>query len=311
MTAKDKMEMNQELYPQPATWEAVQVESRYGTLYGTLDLPVDEEKCPVVLIIAGSGATDRDGNSEQISTPNDSLKMLGGWLNSLGCAVLRFDKRGVGESRGAGGVVSETLFSEMIYDAGLWFDLLKRDTRFSSVGVLGHSEGALVGLCTAGEKNADFYISIAGAGRPIIDVLREQLEAQPGFIRKKAKTMLDELEAGNTVPKVPFYLKSLFNPELQPYLMSWNSYNPAVIISGLKIPLLVIQGSTDLQTSLKDAEILAAAGGCDRPVIIEGMNHILKSAPSNRIKNLRTYAKAAVPLHSGLIEELDKFLGAI
>lgn len=291
--------------------EEWRVESEHGPLFGTLDRPGEPAKVPVILMISGSGPTDRDGNSEKIPKPNDSLKMLGQWLTTRGYAVLRYDKRGVGESKAAMGSVEETTFEAMIEDARLWAAKLKKDSRFTSLGVIGHSEGSLIALETAREEGADFVISLAGAGRPISEILREQLAAQPKIIQKRAFAILGELEEGTRVDKVPFHLRGVFSPELQPYFISWCRYNPAQIAASLDIPILVIQGSTDFQTSLKDAELLAAATPKATLAVIEGMNHILKDAPANRLRNFRTYTKQGLPLSQGLFETLDSFLAGL
>ncbi len=153
-------------FPEPQAKENVSVRSKFGTLHGTLDLPESEFPVPVVLIIAGSGPTDRDGNSEMIKKKNDSLKMLGAHLASMGIASLRYDKRGIGKSKSASGPVEETVFEDMISDARLWVDYLLKYTRFSSVGIIGHSEGSLVGMCAAAEE-----------GLPLSDNLVAVLEA--------------------------------------------------------------------------------------------------------------------------------------
>jgi len=308
MTGGCMTQKNSEMYPAPGHQEEVLVQSEHGNLYGTIDLPEGKGPFPAVLIISGSGPTDRDGNSELMKKPNDSLKMTGAWIASFGTAALRYDKRGVGASKDAAGITEETVFEDMIYDAALWIKYLKNDPRFSSIGVLGHSEGALVGMCAAKQEGADFYISISGAGRPITEVLREQLASQPKFVTKKSGPILDEIEKGNRVDDVPKILKNLFKPELQPYVISWNQYDPEKIIADLDMPVLIAQGSTDLQTSSKDAEILAEANSRSELAVIEGMNHVLKDAPPNKLKNLQVYTKPNVPLSAGFVESLEGFL---
>ena len=221
---------------------------------------------------------------------------------------LRYDKRGVGESESAAGQVEKTVFEDMIIDAERWIELLRGDNRFSSIGILGHSEGSLVGMCVASRKDVDFFISVAGAGRPAAEVIRVQLSSQPGFIKKKAYPILDELAAGRQVKQVPKLLNNLFKPELQPYLISWNSYDPAAVLAGLDIPVLIIQGERDIQTSIKDAEILAAANPRAELAVIEGMNHVLKKAPKGRLRNLLTYTNPKLPLSENLTRELSAFL---
>lgn len=286
----------------------VQVSTTTGRLYGTIDIPATGGPYPVVLIISGSGPTDRDGNSELTKKANNSLKMTGEWLAANGVAALRYDKRGVGESKSAAGQMEKTVFEDMITDAERWIELLRGDNRFSSIGILGHSEGSLVGMCVASRKNVDFFVSVAGAGRPATDVIREQLSAQPGVMKKKAFPILDELAAGRRVEKVPKLLKNLFKPELQPYLISWNAYDPAAVLAELNVPVLIIQGERDIQTSMKDAEILSAANPHAELAIIQGMNHVLKKAPKGRLRNLLTYMKPKLPLSENFTGKLSAFL---
>ena len=303
--------LNEGIFPQPHRRQSVSVGSEHGPLFGTVDLPEADAPCPAVLIISGSGPTDRDGNSETIKKPNDSLKMVGGWLTSSGIAAVRYDKRGVGESADARGSVDDTTFKDMIDDAVRWIEMLRNDGRFSSVGVLGHSEGSLVAICAAARIPVDFLVSIAGAGRPINVILREQLERQPKFITKKAFPILKELEEGRRVEKVPFYLKSLFAPSLQGYVISWIAYDPAEAIAKLDMPMLIVQGTTDLQTAQRDGEILAAANPRAELRLIDGMNHILKDAPENQLKNFRTYKRPDLPLTDEFVRELEAFLDGV
>jgi pimeloyl-ACP methyl ester carboxylesterase len=303
-----QVNVSDRLFPTPVSQEHWQVETSAGTLYGTLDLPEIPENARVILMISGSGPTDRDGNSTVLRKPNDSLKMLGGHLVSLGFAVLRYDKRGVAASSAAAGDMANTRFDDMVDDARAWIDKIAGDPRFGDIGVLGHSEGSLVALLAAtDDRRVRFAISVAGAGRPIGQVIREQLQPQPGFIRKKALAILSELEEGRRVEKVPFYLAQLFGADLQSYFISWNAHDPAALMRELDIPVLVIQGETDIQTAITDAELLASAGKDARLHIIPGMNHILKDAPAGRIRNIMSYTKPGLPLSSKLIEVLNDF----
>src|SRR5688500_8094666 len=108
-----------------------------GALHGTLLLPqVPSARVPVVLIIAGSGPTDRDGNSPLLSGTNNSLKLLAEGLAVHGIASVRYDKRGIAASRPAGTSEAALRFDTYIDDAAAWIALLRRDPRFSSVGVI-------------------------------------------------------------------------------------------------------------------------------------------------------------------------------
>ncbi|WP_419536539.1 hypothetical protein [Endozoicomonas sp.] len=83
-------------------------------------------------------------------------------------------------------------------------------------------------------------------------------------------------------------LNSLFRPSVQPYMISWVQYDPAIEVAKLKIPTLIIQGSTDLQVGIHDAEFLATASPKAQKVIIQGMNHVLKDSATEASVNLET-----------------------
>src|SRR6476469_1360645 len=115
-----------------------------GDLFGTLMLPANFSKGPVALIIAGSGPTDRNGNNPVMK--NESLRMLAQGLATHAIASLRYDKRGIAESKAAMKGEANLRFEDYIKDAQDWIDLLKKDKRFTKVVVIGHSEGSLIGM---------------------------------------------------------------------------------------------------------------------------------------------------------------------
>jgi pimeloyl-ACP methyl ester carboxylesterase len=119
---------------------AMTLKTKTGMLSGTLDLPAGKGPFPVMLLIAGSGPTDRNGNNP-LGIKWDSYKLLGKGLAERGIAVLRYDKRGVGESVGAG-LFRLPEFNTYVTDAADWIQLLRKEKRFSKVGIIGHSEGS-------------------------------------------------------------------------------------------------------------------------------------------------------------------------
>src|ERR1041385_1621262 len=167
---------NRSLAPQDSTAEPISVETPEITLFGTLQRTRSDGPCPVVLLITGSGGTDRDGNSLALKGPNNSIKMLAEALAARGIASVRYDKRAIGETGKAmiiaaqkKGIVlreEDLRFDSYIDDAVLWGKKLRNDARFSSLTVVGHSEGSLVGMVASQRIGADAYVSIAGSGRP-------------------------------------------------------------------------------------------------------------------------------------------------
>jgi uncharacterized protein len=277
-----------------------------GTIFGTLDLPPSFSRGPVVLIIAGSGPTDRDGNNSMMK--NNSLKMLSDSLCSHGLASLRYDKRGIGESKGAMLSESELRFDNYVEDAASWIKKLKDDPRFTKVIVLGHSEGSLIGMIAARDSGAAAFISAAGAGQPADSVLRNQLSTQPSIIKDSAYAVLDILAKGDTTNKIDPMLNSLFRPSVQPYLISWFKYDPQKEISKLRIPVLIIQGTTDIQVGTEDAQLLKEGDKKAELVLIDGMNHIFKMAPADRKQNLATYYNPNLPISGKMVETITDFI---
>ena len=283
----------------------VTLQTMTGALHGTLVTPPGDGPYPVVLLIAGSGPTDRDGNSKALPGCNDSLKMIAAALAENGIASLRHDKRGIAASAAAGPKEDALRFETYVDDAKQWVKKLKSDARFSSVTIAGHSEGSLIGMLAAGE--ADGFVSIAGASQPAGAVLREQLRTKlPLSLLEENERILQSLEAGRLVENVPPQLAALYRPSVQPYLISWLKYDPSAELAKLKIPTLIIQGSTDLQVSVDDARRLARAKSSGL-LIVDGMNHVLKLVDGDLAQQLPSYGDPTLPVAEKLIDELAGF----
>ncbi len=191
------------------TTEPIVLETPTGKLFGALELPKSSAPLPVALIIAGSGPTDRNGNSPAIPGANNSLKYLAEGLAGQGIASVRYDKRGVAESVKAAASASDLRFETYIDDAVLWGKQLRADKRFSSVIVIGHSEGSLIGMVAAQKMNADAFIAIAGVGRPAPQALLDQLNGKlPADLQSRAEMITKSLSEGKTVEDVPPALRS-------------------------------------------------------------------------------------------------------
>jgi len=305
-----------------AVAEEIKLRTPTGDISGTLLHPLSNIQHPVVLIVAGSGPTDRNGNSVAGVSAN-SYKILAESLAAHGFASLRYDKRGVGASSGAMKPEEQLRFDDYVADAEAWIDTLARDPRFSRVAVIGHSEGALIAALAAERTGAKVagVVSLAGAGRRANVILAEQLRAaQPPLAPAAlatADSLLAELVAGRTIPVgpanfPPMLWLTLFRPSIQPYLISWFRYDPADVLARLALRhanVQVVQGTTDIQVSVGDARRLAAAAVV-QPVLIDGMNHVLKKAPINRAANAATYNQPDLPIPGALVSAIVTFLSA-
>jgi len=290
------------------TEKIVTLKTQTGDLEGTLMMPASNSSKTIALIIAGSGPTDRDGNNP--SMMNNSLKMLTNELDKNGIASLRYDKRGIGKSRQAGLKETDLRFENYISDVNAWIDNLKNELKFNNIIVIGHSEGSLIGMIASQGSNVSKFISVAGAGQSADKIIREQLKSQPMSVTIPANTIIDKLVKGETVSDVPPILNSLFRPSVQPYIISWFKYDPQKEIAKLKIPVLIVQGTTDIQVGTDDANRLAKALPKAKLVIIEGMNHIMKQAPADRQMNILTYTQPDLALKKELIENIIPFINS-
>lgn len=292
----------------------ISLDTLTGTLHGSLYLPAaaGADRLPVVLIIAGSGPTDRDGNSAGLPGPNHSLKLLAQGLAEGGWASLRFDKRGVAASAAAGPRESDLRFDNYVQDAAAWLRLLRADTRFGRLVVLGHSEGSLVAMLAAKEVPVDGLVSLAGPADGASTVLRTQLAGKlPPPLAARHEAVLSSLERGQTVADPPPELAALYRPSVQPYLISWFRHDPKAVLAGLRGPVLVLQGDTDIQVSVANAAALQAARPGVEMSIIPGMNHVLKAVPADLSSQLASYSNPALPLAPGLVPRLLQFLGPL
>ena len=286
--------------------KVVSLETGTGKLEGTLLTSDFKDIKTVALIIAGSGPTNRDGNNPTMI--NNSLKMLANGLSNIGISSLRYDKRGIGKSKSSGLKESDLRFENYIDDAKSWIEYLNNQSGFEKIVVIGHSEGSLIGMVASQHKSVDKFVSIAGAGQPIDQTIREQLKAQPPVVLEQSAPILDKLLQGETVENVPAFLNSLFRPSVQPYMISWFKYDPQKEISKLNKPVLIVHGSTDIQVSLIDADKLAAANINADKVIIQKMNHIFKEASLDRQSNFKTYNQPDLPIKPELVQVIGDFV---
>lgn len=282
------------------------LETKTGRIRGTIVIPESKAPVPIVLIISGSGPTDRDGNNTYMK--NNSLKMLAEELLKNNIASVRYDKRGIAESADAGPAEKDLRFDNYVDDAAAWISLLKADKRFSKVIVAGHSEGSLIGMIAAKKAGADAFISIAGAGHSADVILKEQLKSQPESVTRLCYPIIDTLKKGKTTDSVPQMLYMLFRPSVQPYMISWFKYDPQAEIAKLTIPVLILQGTTDIQVSEDDAKALFNANKKAEYHLIPGMNHVLKEAEADRQKNMATYSNPELPVKEELVRDIAEFV---
>ncbi len=277
------------------------------TINGTLLKPNSVEKSALVILIPGSGPTDRNGNN--VAMKNNSLKLLAEGLTLNNIATYRFDKSVLSYTKEDKTKVESLTFNVFIDEAKLVIQYFKNSNNYSKIIVAGHSQGSLVGVL-ASENNVDGFISIAGAGRTIDEILVEQISKQAPFLKDETVKVLSELKKGNTVEEFNPMLISLFNKSVQPFLISWIKYNPQIELKKLTIPILIINGTNDIQVNVSEAELLHKANTTSELVLIKNMNHIFKEINGDVNENMNSYTNPDLPIMEALITSIVAFIKA-
>ena len=268
---------------------------------------------PVVLMIPGSGPTDRDGNNP-LGVSAAPYRLLAEALAEKGVSTVRIDKRGLFGSKGAVADPNKVTIGDYATDTHNWVAAIRKHTGASCVWVLGHSEGALIALAAAQQpKDICGIILVSGAGRRLSDVIREQLRANPANapVLDSALAALDSLERGQHVDVTGMHpaLLKLFAPQVQDFLIDMFRYDPAKLAASLKVPLLIVQGEHDIQVSTADARALAAAQPNAKLELIPRMNHVLKDVDSDdRAANIASYSDSSLPVDSALVDAVSTFV---
>ena len=282
-----------------------------GQISGTLTLPANVTgKIPVVLIVGDTGPTDRDGNNEKAGTDDDTYKLLAAGLAKNGIASLRYDKRLVGGSVSSV-KESQLRIDDYSDDAVSLINMLNDDQRFSKIIIFGHGQGALVSLIAVMDEPVKAYISAEGASEQADKILIAQMKVKPKYQQDEFKAILDSLRKGKTVENVDPSLYYIASPSLQNFLMSWCRIVPVKGLKSLKIPVMIIQGTTDLAVPAENGEKLKKAKSDANFLLIKGMNHILKDAPADEDKNTDTFSKPDLPLSPGLVTGIVEFIDRV
>ncbi len=282
-----------------------------GALNGTLLSPLTSPQ-HVVLMIAGSGPTDRDGNNP-LGVKASTFRLLAEQLAQNGIATLRADKRGMFASAAAVPDANAVTINDYVDDVRSWITVITRRFPTAAVWLLGHSEGGIVALAAAQEEALRGVILVATPSRAPGAVLKEQLTANPQnpLFLEQGLAVVDALEKGRHVDVSPLdpALQGLFHPAVQGFLIDLFAYHPAQMIAALTKPVLIIQGLRDLQVPAQEAHRLQRANPRAALVLLPDTNHVLKTVKSdNPCENYAAYTNASLPLAAGVVEAIAQFL---
>ena len=291
-----------EAFSQEKNYDSLQV-SIDPEVQGTLLSPKGENQPPLAILIAGSGPTDRDGN--QALFKNNSLKYLAEGLAQKGIATFRYDKRVIAQINNATVQEEKMTFEDEVNDALLVINHFK--DKYKKIILIGHSEGALIGLLVAQKVVVSKFVSISGAGNSSATLIEEQIGKNAPQLKEESQKIISQLRKGELVDNISPYLAPVFRKSVQPYLISWFKYEPAKEITKLQIPILIVQGTNDLQVEDKEAQLLKEAQPKAQLLLIEGMNHVLKKVKTLE-ENQQSYLNPDLPISGELVEGIASFI---
>ena len=260
----------------------------------------------LAIIIPGSGPTDRDGNQQ--FTRNDALKKLAEGLAEDGIASFRFDKRVL--TLLEQGVLDEKKFrfEDFVTDVVSVVHFFKQRSSYSAIFLIGHSQGSLVGALTSQEIPVTGFISLAGAGQSIDRTIINQIKLQQPGLEKKAEVSFAELIETGRVRDYDISLDAILNPDTQAFMVSWMRYDPSEEIKKVTVPILIIGGSKDLQSSKEEFLHLVNARPDAAQLYIQGMNHVFRMVTGNNLENAKTYNQPNRPIAPTLLTTVVNFI---
>jgi len=272
---------------------------------GDLYLP-EKSNGNLVVVIAGSGPTNRDGNQPGMRT--NAYKLLAQSLAEKGNPIFTFDKRIVTQLITGKADESKLNFDDQIEDVRDIIRHFRKDKSIKKIILCGHSEGSTIGMVAA-QGMADGYISLAGPGRSADLIITDQIAKQAPFLKESVEESFAKLRKGETFVLDKPMLAAIFKEDLQPFMISWIKYDPSAEIKKLKIPVLILNGTKDLQVDVPEAELLKSAKPDAKLVLIENMNHVLKEVASEG-ENTASYNKPELPVSDKLVSAISEYLKA-
>lgn len=295
-------------------------------LAGTLTKPKGNGLYPAIILISGSGPQNRD---EEI-LGHKPFAVIADYFTKKGWAVLRYDDRGVGESKGDFSTATTTNFTQ---DASGAVDFLRsrKDIKKDKIGICGHSEGGIVAqqLSANAKNNIAFVVMLAGPSIIGADILASQNKAilesagvdtalaswysrylrnevYAGIMNNKpkdevAKTLAEALdrmfttfttEELNTLGINPTVTKAMMVQLLTPWMREFLQYNPTDNLRTIQCPLLALYGENDKQVlSGINSAVLRKHNPKAEVIVIPGLNHLFQTSQNG------------MPMEYGTLEE--------
>jgi uncharacterized protein len=277
-------------------------------IQGTLLTP-EKKSNTLAIIIPGSGPTDRDGNQNFMK--NNSLKFLAHNLVENNIATFRYDKRALtmlkkGSSEKQ---IKKLRFDDFVEDTKKIISYFRERNLYDKIFIIGHSQGSLVGML-ASQENINGFISLAGAGKKIDQVIIDQIKKMgANNLIEDAEKTFEIMKSGKIDKNFNPQLANIFNLDTQPFMINWMTYSPVEEIQKLKIPVLIINGTDDLQVNIQEAKMLKEAKPDSQLILIKNMNHVLKTMKGNEPQeNAKSYNMPLLKNSSELTKAIVLFI---
>ena len=182
------------------------------------------------------------------------------------------------------------------------------ENQYHTIILIGHAQGSLVAMLAAQKTEVSKIISISGMGESIDQLIISQLELQaPGLVENAKQAFKDLKETGKS-KNYSQGLVTIFRPSVQPFMKSWIHYDPSVVITALDQPILLIQGTKNLQIPQEQVQFLKKAKPDARLILIENMNHVLKEIEGDDLENSKSYNEPYRPVSSQLVKNITAFI---
>lgn len=280
----NRPQMPKEPFPYPTQEVTFTNEADHATLAGTLCYPAgnrqgDSKDATAIVMVSGSGQQNRD---EEIFEHKPFL-VIADHLARHGIATLRYDDRGTAQS--VGGELESATTQDFMRDAQAAVKFL-RQQGFRRVGILGHSEGAVIAFMLGALGEPDFIISMGGPGVKGDTLLTSQVNK------------ILELNQSPMRVTTKGYIESI-SSQLNPWLRYFIDYDPARDISFVRCPVMAINGSLDCQViaGLNLPAISKSLPDNDKNLIKEypGLNHLMQHCTTGRVEEYRKIEETISP----------------
>jgi fermentation-respiration switch protein FrsA (DUF1100 family) len=283
-----------------------------GSLPGTLLTPVSVKgPAPLVLLLAGAGTTDRNGNNYNVPGRSDSLAQLAEGLAAKGVASYRYDKRGSGEAYALERNAATSLTNH-IGDAARILRTLAGMEGFSRIVVAGMNEGAWIGAAAISEAACDGVaidglVALGASGTAPAEELRASFAELDEETRREAEAIVDAILTKKPFPEPSAALADFFAPSRRDWLASWLAFDPAAEFAKTPAPVLFIRGGKDMQVEPEAFERLLAARPASAARLIPSMNYGLKQV-STEEENYAAFTDPKFRLPPALVELVAAFV---